>query len=141
VSEAKEEMAEQMFMNVSQSIDYFAGIERDVAKVVIQAVRKILGEFDDDELTIRMVRNALGAVRNQQQITLRIAPGLVEQVKERVHELLSVNTSLVNVQVVGDARLGVGDCLLESELGVVEASLESQIHALEQAMARRLGKQ
>ena len=42
------------------------------------------------------------------------------------------------LDVVSDARLERGACLLESELGVVDASLETQLKALENALRAKI---
>ena len=43
---------------------YFAQVKQRVADVVVNAIRKILGEFEDQELALRMVRNAQCVMRS-----------------------------------------------------------------------------
>ena len=52
--------------------------------------------------------------------------------------LASVPGSASFLDVVPDARLERGACLLESELGVVDASLETQLKALEGALRSKI---
>lgn len=137
MDQAKMEAAEKMIDTVSRSIDYFAQVENQVAEIVISAVRKILGEFDDLELTLRVVRNALNVVRTQRQVTLRASPAQEDNIRERVDEILKNYSGIGYLQVIADHRLQAGDCILETELGVVDANLESQLKALENALHAR----
>lgn len=136
--EARLEQAEQMMSLVADNIDYIASVERQMAGVVTSAVRHILGEFDEPELTLRLVRQSLAVVREQKRVTLRLAPSLVEAAKREVKRLLADHPGIGFLDVVGDHRLQPGACILESELGVVEASLESQLQALEKALHKRI---
>ncbi len=136
---AKLENAEQMMAMVGQAVDYFAQVEQKVAGIVSAAVRKILGEFDDEELTFRVVRNALQVVRNQKQITLRVCPAQVESVNSRLSEILAQYTEIGYLEVVSDHRLRPGGCLVETEMGVVDAGVEVQLQALEKALRSRFG--
>lgn len=138
---AKLEMVEQMVETVGKTIDYFSGVEHKVADVVMSAVRKILADFDDVELTLRVIKNALNVVRNQRQITLRVAPEQLEAVRGRIHEIMSGYPSIGFIDVTPDPRLSRGGCILESEMGIVDAGVEVQLEALERAIRRSLGSQ
>jgi len=51
---------------------------------------------------------------------------------------ITLMTACDFLDVVPDARLERGACLLESELGVVDASLETQLKALENALRSKI---
>ncbi len=44
-----------------------------MTQLVLQAMRRIVADFDDRQRVITVVKSALAAVRNQKQITLRVA--------------------------------------------------------------------
>ncbi|MEF1164548.1 SctL family type III secretion system stator protein VscL, partial [Vibrio parahaemolyticus] len=44
------------------------------------------------------------------------------------------------VDVVADARLKNGGCILETEVGIIDASIDGQIQALKQAMVKQLSE-
>lgn len=138
--EGKLETAEQIMDVLSGTVEFYAGIEQRTGQIVMQMVRKVLGEFDDETLTFKVVRNALAAVRNQRQVTLRVAPDQTEAVKARIDTLLSGFPGIHFADVVADRRLGAGDCILETEIGIVDASIEIQLEALERSLAKRLGQ-
>lgn len=138
VSEAQGEVAAQIFQVVSRSVDYLAGAEAEVARVVLTCLRKILGEFSEEELVIREARTALQVIRNEPRVTLRVSTEVETKVRERVGEILSGNGEVNFLEVTGDDRIGRGGCRLESEAGVVDASIEQQLQALEDALNARV---
>ena len=138
LAEAQGEVAEQILNVVSRSVDYLAGAEAEVASIVLTCLRKILGDFPDEELVIREARTALQVVRNEPRVTLRVSTDVEAEVRERVGEVLSGNGGVSFLEVVGDERIGKGGCLLESEAGVVDASIQQQLEALEGALNARV---
>lgn len=140
LAQARLEMATQMLETVERTVDYLGVLEHRIVDLVMMAVRKVLGEFEDTELTGRVVRQALQVLRNQPQATIRVCPAQADRLQQRLHELLAGYNSLRLVEVVPDPRLERGDCILETEIGVVDGSLETQLGALERALRSRLQK-
>ncbi len=136
--QARLDQAEQMMALVADNIEFIASVERQMAEVVTAAVRKILGEFEEPELTLRLVRQALAVVRDQKRVTLRIAPELADAARTELQRLLAAHPGIGFLEVSPDPRLQPGACLLESELGVVEADLQTQLQALERALRGRI---
>lgn len=138
LAQARMEMAVNLFETAERTVDYLGHIENKVAELVMTAVRKILGEFNDTELTLRVVRNALQVVRNQPYATIRIHPAQAASLQKRLQDLMAGYTSLGSVEIVADSRLDEGGCILETEIGVVDASLELQLRALEKVLRSRI---
>ena len=139
IEEAKLEQAEQMIENVSRTIDYFAKVETRMVELVMQALRKIISDFNDEDRVLITVKNVLSVVRNQKQMTLRLNPNQVEIVKARVNDLLANYPGVGYLDIVADSRLQLDSCILESDIGLVEASMEGQLQALENAFTKVLG--
>jgi type III secretion protein L len=133
------EQAEQMMENVSRTIDYFGQVEGRMIDLVMQAVQKIMADFDDQQRIVITVKNVLSVVRNQKQLTLRLNPHQVDAVKERVNELLAAYPGVGYIDILPDSRVKQGACILESDIGLVEASMEGQLAALRAAFAKVLG--
>lgn len=139
LEEAKLEQAENMIENVSRTVDYFAKVEGRMVDLVMQAVQKIVSDFDDEARVLITVKNVLSVVRNQKQMTLRLNPQQVEMVKARVNDLLAAYPGVGYLDIVADHRLKADACILESEIGLVEASMEGQLAALRAAFHKVLG--
>ena len=137
--EALLDQAEKMIETVSRTVEYFAWVENEMVDLVMASVRKVVDGFDDREKVMIVVRNALAVVRNQKQMTLRLHPAEIESVRERINDILAAYPGVGYLDLLADARLGRGACILESQIGMVEASLEGQIVALRGAFQRTLG--
>lgn len=132
IAESKIEQADQMLKVVSRTINYLAEVEKAMAEILMTGVKKIIGEFDQEELAVNLVRNALQHVRNEKQVTIRIPPSQFKMVKARLNDILTEYKGVGFIDLVADQRLSTGDCIMESEIGVVDASVDLQIKALQQ---------
>lgn len=139
MEEAQLQAAENMIENVSRTIDYLSNVEQQMVNLVMESVRKIFVDFNDEERTILVVKNALSVVRNQKQMVLRIAPDKVELVRGRLNDILSHFPGIGYIDIVSDGRLQADSCILETGIGTVEASLEGQLTALENVFRKTLG--
>jgi type III secretion protein L len=139
LAQARRESAEHMTQQVARADAFFTQVEERLVALVVQAVRRIVGGYSDGERALHAVRNALAVMRNQKQLTLRVHPDQLEQVKARSAELRADFPVVELLDVVPDARLAADACVLESEIGVVEAGTEGQLAALEAAFRRAGG--
>jgi type III secretion protein L len=139
LEEARLELTERMIETASRTVELFASIEQRMVDLVMDAVRRLMSEFSDSDRVMAVVRSALSVLRNQRQLTLRIAPEHVEHVRARASELLEQFPGVGILDIVADPRLKHDATILESEIGVVEASVESQLQAIEQGFHKVLG--
>ena len=137
--EAQLEQAEKMIENISQTIDYFSKVEGKMVDLVMQAVRKIIHDFDDNERVLIAVKSALSVVRHQKQMTLRVNSSQLDAIKARVNDILAAYPGVGYLDIVSDNRLQHDACIVESEIGTIEASIEGQLEALRAAFLKVLG--
>ena len=138
--ESKMNMSRQMMDTVARTVNYFASVEEKLVEIVTVALKKILGEMDDKKLILKVVRNALIVARNQKQVTLRVSPTQAEMVKERINSIMAEFPGISFIDVVPDARLKQGGCILESEMGIVDASVDIQIEAIRRSLIKSFRK-
>jgi len=138
MAQAREEQAESLFLNAERTVSYLNNLEHDLAAVVVDAVRKIIGEFDDRTLTMAIVTKALETVRNQAKVTLRVPPEAADDLRARIRTLETAFPDIGFIEVVADRQLKPGSCLLASDIGIVDASIEGQVAALERSLRRRI---
>ncbi len=139
LEQARFEQTERMIETATRTVDLFASIEQKMVALVMDAVRRILADYDEHERVIAVVRSSLAVLRNQRQLTLRLAPEHVEHVKARAASLLEEFPGVGILDIAPDPRLKGDAAILESEIGVVEASIASQLKAIEQGFAKMLG--
>ena len=140
LEEGKLEHAEKMMETIISSVEFIEGIESTLVNVVNQSIRKIIGDMDDKERIVAIVRNALNVVRGQQKVTVRVAPADEAAVLEAMAGMTAGGGNSF-MTVIADARLERDSCILESELGVVDASLSTQLKALENAFKSKIQQQ
>ena len=138
LEEGKLEHAEKMMETILSSVEFIEGIEDTLVSVVNQAIRKIIGDMDDRERIVCIVRNALNTVRGQQKVTVRVAPADEAAVAQALSAMTAGSSGSAFLTIVADARLSRDSCILESELGVVDASLETQLKAFENAFHSKI---
>ena len=139
LEQAQLEQMDRMIDVAGKTVDYFAGMEQRVVKLVMQSVRRVIDDFSDEERAMAVVRSGLAVMRNQKQLTLRLSPESAEQVRARAQELLERFPGVGMLDIVADARLKGEGAILESEIGVVEASIDKQLEALEKSFQKILG--
>jgi type III secretion protein L len=133
--QGKESSSKYMLGILSKSRDHLEESEERIIALVISVLKKILGDMDEKEVVVRMVRSAMVVVSRQNQVTVMVAPEKVDTVKASLHRILQPYPRINSVEVVGDPKLTGGDCVLETKLGRVEASLESQLKTITGALS------
>jgi type III secretion protein L len=137
--EARQEQAQKMIGVISQTVDYFSKIEAQMVDLVLDAVRRIIDDFDDREKVLKVVRNALTMVRNQRQILIRVHPVNVAEIKSQVNDLKQSFPGIEQMEVSADVSLDKDACVIESDMGQVEASMSGQMEALKTSFGRVFG--
>lgn len=139
MEQAQLEQVERMLENATRMVDFFSSVEQRMVSLVMQAVRRIMSDFDDHQRVLTVVQSGLAVMRNQKQLTLRLAPENIDPVRARAAELLEKFPGVGMIDFVPDSRLKGDAAIFESDIGVVEASLEAQIAALEKGFIKMLG--
>lgn len=115
--------------------DYMASIDKQVAQLAFDIVRRILSEFDDRELVARATRNALADFREAKSVTIKVHPSVENHVRRAIADIVRASgEDGVAVSVETDTELGERICILSTEFAVVEATVETQLAAIAQAM-------
>ncbi|WP_036771286.1 HrpE/YscL family type III secretion apparatus protein [Photorhabdus australis] len=134
IDAARAEQASLIHQTQLQCQQYYRQVEQQMTNVVLQAVRKILKNYDQISLTLQVVREALSLVSNQKQVILRVNPEQAATVREQISRVHKDFPEIGYLEVTADARLDQGGCILETEVGIIDASLDSQLDALMSAI-------
>lgn len=141
-ADGKAEILSQKLDLVDESVTYMASIEGKVSEIVMKAIRKCIAEMDDAELVRQIVRKSLQAVvRTQKEISIKVAPDHVEDVKVRLDAIMAEFPTVNFIDVKPDARLEGAACVVETASGIVEASVDGQIEAIERSIRKNFEDQ
>jgi type III secretion protein L len=124
IEEARKRHATLIQETLLQCHQYYRDVEQQMSDVVLQAVRKILQHYDNIQLTLQVTQQALSLVSTQKQVILHVQISLV----------LKDYPEVGYIEVIADARLDQGGCILETEIGIIDASVDGQLGALEEAL-------
>jgi len=136
--EGKAEIAGQIMECMTQSAAYFSKVEGVMIDLVMRALRRVLGTFEQKEIVEQAVRHALETTRNEGHVTVRVAPAQAEWLQSRVQSMLESCPKVQFLEVLPDERLAEDGCVLETEIGVVDASIQTQLRAIEKALINSL---
>jgi type III secretion protein L len=137
IQKSRREQAESMMETVLKSIEYLEGMEKSIAGLVGDALRKILDDIPPEERIVSVVRQALNLVRGQKKVTLVVAAEDADTLRSRMDEILARYASIDFIDIKADARLPSGSCLLQSAMGTIDAGMETQIQAVVNVLEKR----
>jgi len=139
LADGKLEISMQKLDLVDSSVAFMESVEDKMADVVLKALKSCVVEIGDKEMVMQIVRKTMNAViRTQRQVTLKVAPEMVDVVRARVSDLKAAYATIETLDVVEDPRLKGTACVLETEAGVAEASAETQIAAIEKSIQKHI---
>lgn len=119
--------------------DFLSQHEPELVKLAVAIAKKIVGHLvqNDSEVVIQTVREALKAARSAHRVTVKVNPADEGMVQERVSSFRAVNIEIGEFVIVGHSSVGVGGCIVESELGIIDARITTQLDSIEKALLRR----
>jgi len=139
LEQGKAETSVLMMELLTKSVDNLEKSEGDIIRIVTEALKRILGEIDQNELITQVVKNALKVVRNQKHVHVRVCPHQANILQERINELFSEHTHSDHwIDIVPDNRLKLNQCTLETEMGVIDASLQTQLDAIQKIVSKSI---
>ncbi len=142
LQDGKLEISMQKLELVDSSVAFMESVEQKMAEVVMKALRAFVVEVGDEEMVVQIVRKTMNAViRTQRQVTLKVAPEMVEAVRSRVAEFRVAYPTVDTLDVVEDPRLKGAACILETEAGVADASVDTQLAAIEKSLKKHIARE
>lgn len=119
---------------------HLARSDRQLIDLALAVVRRVLGDFDVGQLTRNAVRHALSKQRQEQHLTLYVAPDMVDALRTDVDGWFDPAVRHL-IAVEPDSRLDQGQCRLASDVGFVDLGIEAQLRAIHQGLADGLKRQ
>jgi type III secretion protein L len=109
---------------------YLAGLEGDLAKLALSVVRQLIDGLDDAERIARLTAKALTEFRDQQALTLHVAPEQVAAVQANLDALVGSRSPTVTA----DSQLVGAQATLASRSALVDLDLDAQLDGLSKAL-------
>jgi type III secretion protein L len=112
---------------------YVATLDKQIAGLALDIVRRVLNDFDQAELVARAAATALADFRRDKALKVSVHPSAEARV--RAHLAGRLPRPDLAITIEADPALGLADCLISSDAAVVNASIDTQL----EAMGRVLG--
>jgi type III secretion system HrpE/YscL family protein len=112
--------------------------EPQMIRLAVAIAEKIIGEElrSRPETIVSVARECLRGVQHEHSLAVRVNPQEVGSVQRSLGSLVEVSGSGRRVQVVADAAVAPGGCMVESVVGVIDARLETQLTRLREILLR-----
>jgi flagellar assembly protein FliH len=107
---------------------YFAGVEGEVVKLALAIAERVLHRESqlDPLLLAGVVKVALEKVAESSTAVLRVPASELE-----IWQQVIATDSESSLQLVADERLGLGECVVETNVGKVELGVSAQLKEIE----------
>jgi type III secretion protein L len=133
-----QKVVETLFSMVEKGIEYVEKLEGTLVYVVRQSLAKILGEVEDNQKIVAIVRQALKMVKDSKGVKLRLHPDNVGVVRTRLDEVLATLPTSPTIDCSPDSTMTKDQCILETEFGIVDASLDIQLQSIVNTLEKTL---
>ncbi len=104
-----------------------ASVRMAVAEAIATGIARVIGELDMAEAVARAAVHAINGLQDRNGIAVRVAPELVQPVRQRLAAAL--------IEVIADTTLQPDDCVVQTQAGFVRAGLNAQVATLQAALA------
>ena len=139
-AEGRKARAALLADTLTEANGYWSRAEKRLAGIVMDAVRRIIGEFDNAELTAGVVRQLVREVEDEGKIRVRVSADEFRFVRDSVRDMQRGQDGGEPIEVIADAAIARGGCRMETEIGFVETSVDGQLEALRAALEKELGE-
>lgn len=128
------ESAARLLAETSARADrHLAETDGQVVDLAIGVVQRVLGDFDVRQLTLKAVHHALVKQRQDQHLTLHVAPDMADELRAQISESFEQGVHHL-ITVEADPRLESDACRLASEVGFVDLGIEAQLRAIHRGL-------
>ena len=110
-----------------------AEAEPQIIRMVMDIAEKVIGRAVEKGAVVEVIKKSIEESSGK-KITVKVNPLDWEKVKEREQELVGALDQRRSISIREDESIGVGGCIIETELGTVDARLEIQLKAIRNAL-------
>ncbi len=119
--------------------DYMAANEHALLKLAVRIAEKLMGEElrTAPDKIVSLVREALRSTRRAKTLVIQAHPEDAALLSARRAAICGTGNTERQLEIVPNAALSRGDCVIESEIGSIDARLETQLKNIGNALTGR----
>ncbi|MBV9155120.1 MAG: hypothetical protein JO097_02590 [Acidobacteriaceae bacterium] len=117
---------------------YLAANETALLKLAVRIAEKLIGQElrTSPDTVLGIVKEALRSARRAASIVIHAHPADAVLLNERISALRKLAGLTREIEIIPDAGLSRGDCVVESEIGVIDARLDTQLKNIERVLTK-----
>jgi len=127
--EAEKEVVQTIFTVKNQISQNLKKAEASMAEMVEVCVRKLLGEFSQEQLLILLVRKSLEAVEADNKVKLWVHPHAIDAFEEAL-DFFEKNRAFSQIDVSIDDAMAEDTCLIEYNVGFMVIHAKEQVETV-----------
>lgn len=111
----------------------------EILRLAVKIAGKILGrelESNDNAFT-DLVMRAMRGIQGESRVQVRVNPSDMKKIQKDRKRLVEEVGQGREIELVEDAKVSEGGCVIETDLGIIDAQLETQLRVLEKALTER----
>lgn len=115
--------------------DVFEYIAPDILEISVDIARKIVKKEieQDPQVVLETILDVLKTMsKDEPKITLKVNPAQLNLVKDGVPQLVSLIGLDARVNVISDATIEIGNCIIETNNGIVDATVDTQLEIIKE---------
>ena len=118
---------------------YLAENETALVTLAVKIAEKLIGQelHNTPEVIAGIVNEALRSLRRAKSLAIQVHPADVIFLQERLGVLRPPAGAAREIEVVPNASLSRGDCIVEADIGIIDARLETQLKNMERALTAK----
>jgi flagellar assembly protein FliH len=109
----------------------------ELAMVIAERVVRRVAECDHS-IAARAVAEALTHVQSRERVRVRLNPRDLQYVQTVDAQTAAGFAAIERLELVQDADVGVGGCVVETDMGSIDGRVETQLAQIEQALLAAL---
>lgn len=132
LAQQRENLSEMERTLVAEFEEKQSNMEKELVDIIAQLYEKVFSvNFSDDKnIVLHLVENAVSHAEGSKQLLIRANEDAIEVIKEKKEELQSRVGSDVTLDLIPDALLKEGECLIETDGGIFDCSIDTELKNL-----------
>lgn len=90
----------------AKAVEFMKGLEHVAVDLVMETLHKVMGEMDDTELVVKLIRRILSEMSVRKMLTIRVPVGMEDEVRSQLSDVAESYPGMEIFSVVGDSHLG-----------------------------------
>lgn len=142
--EAERLVAEAMQTKMNIANDYkntMNSMEKEIVELALDIAKKIVAkEVEKDEYILGIVTEAVEKSASKKDTILKVSDSDYEFIVRNKDEILMNVEGFGEVEIIKEASLEKGSCLVETKFGIIDGSLKTRMSQIEKEVQRVLNR-